>query len=336
MQAGSLLWRRRNPVAVAAVDSILGIGQTAAGVPLHVAVTPVAVMMLVSWSVGAHERRRRALLGLARLVVGAWSTMTVAAGNGEHYGATDYPWIGLLISMPWLVGHLFHGRTRSLREAARRAARLERERLVAVAEERARIARELHDVIAHSVSVMTVQAGAAEAMLAHDPARALEPVQAVQETGRRAHVEMKRLVGMLRERDEALGLEPQPGLADVDELLAGVRAAGLPVELRVEGTARELPLGIDLSAYRIVQEALTNALKHAGRASASVLLRYDERTLEIEVADDGAGAGGANGGGHGLEGMRERVSVFGGEFEAGPAETGGFVVRARLPVEATA
>ncbi len=187
-------------------------------------------------------------------------------------------------------------------------------------------------MVAHSVSVMVVQAGAAEAVLRGDPGRALEPLRAVQETGRQALVELSRLVGLLRQDGHELGLAPQPGLDALDGLLAQVRESGLPVELAVEGGRRPLPLGVDLSAYRIVQEALTNALKHAGRASVEVCIRYGPGELEIEVLDDGGGTGNGHVGGHGLAGMRERVAVFGGDFLAGPREEGGWSVRASLPL----
>jgi signal transduction histidine kinase len=188
----------------------------------------------------------------------------------------------------------------------------------------------LHDVIAHSVSVMVVQAAAATEMLKHDPERASQPLAAVEETGRQALVEMGRLVGLLRE-GEHFGLAPQPGLDDLDALAAQVTEAGLPVEVRIEGARRPVPLGIDLSAYRVIQEALTNALKHAGRARAHVLVRFETDALEVEVVDDGSGGAPMHSGGHGLIGMRERVSVFGGEFHAGPRPGGGYTVRARMP-----
>jgi signal transduction histidine kinase len=178
---------------------------------------------------------------------------------------------------------------------------------------------------------MVVQAGAAEEVLRTAPERALEPVRAIQETGREALVEMSRLVGLLRDRGSELGLAPQPGLADLDTLVDQVREAGLSVDLEVEGQPRHVPLGVDLSAYRVVQEALTNALKHAGEARATVLLRYRPDALELEVLDDGPGGANGHVGGHGLIGMRERIAVFGGEFDAGPREGGGFRVRAVLP-----
>jgi signal transduction histidine kinase len=189
-------------------------------------------------------------------------------------------------------------------------------------------------VIAHSVSVMVVQAGAAEDIFARNPEGVLEPIRAVQETGRAALVEMRRLLGLLRE-DGELGLAPQPRLADLDALAEQMRLAGLPVEVELEGNPRPLPIGVDLSVYRIAQEALTNALKHAGPARARLVLRYRESEVELEVVDDGSSS--ANGdGGHGLIGMRERVAVFGGTLEADRLPEGGFRVLARLPVAATA
>jgi signal transduction histidine kinase len=218
-------------------------------------------------------------------------------------------------------------------ELEQRTERLERERLTAVADERARIARELHDVIAHSVSVMVVQAAAAEAVLARDPREAVEPLRAVQDTGRETLVEMSRLVGLLRDDSEELGLAPQPRLDELETLLAQVRDAGLPVRLEIQGERRPLPLGVELTAYRIVQESLTNVLKHAGDAHADVVVRYGTDAVELEVRDDGTGSANGHQGGHGLAGMRERVSVFGGALDAGPQPSGGFRVLARLPVD---
>lgn len=329
----SLAWRRSYPILVALVVVASAVAQAGLGMSMHSAVSPVAALLVVSWSIGAYEERRRAILGLVLLVCGVWLSIGVDVLRGtDHYESTDVPWIGMLILLPGVLGTLFGARTRSLRAAEARTRELELERREAIAAERARIARELHDVIAHSVSVMTVQAGAAEEMLKSDPGRAVEPVRAIQETGRQALVEMKRLVGVLRRGDEEIGLAPQPGLADVDRLVAQVRDAGLRVELRVEGTPRPLPLGVDLSAYRVVQEALTNALKHAGGATALVTIRYGESDLAVEVTDEGRAVR-AGDGGHGLVGMRERVGIFGGTFDAGPRESGGFAVRALLPFE---
>ena len=329
----ALVWRRFYPIPVALLLVVVMIVQMLAGMTMHSAVSPVVAVFVASWSIGAYEDRRRAVIGLVLLVAGVMLSLGISELRGvDHYEGTDYPWIAALIAAPGIFGIAFGARTRTLRAAEARARELELERREVVAAERSRIARELHDVIAHSVSVMTVQAGAAEEMLKVDPECAVEPVRAVQETGRQALVEMKRLVGMLRHGEEETGLAPQPGLADLERLVAQLRDAGLRVDLRVAGTPRPLPIGVDLSAYRIVQEALTNALKHAGGAPAVVTIRYRERELAVEVRDEGRAAP-ARGGGHGLVGMRERIGIFGGTFDAGPSESGGFAVRALLPLE---
>ncbi|MBD0328689.1 MAG: sensor histidine kinase [Thermoleophilia bacterium] len=232
----------------------------------------------------------------------------------------------------WALGRAVGERGRRADELELRAERLQRRHESAVAEERARIARELHDVIAHSVSVMTVQAGAARVLLDETPERAREPLLAVEETGRQALAEMRRLLGILRGDEEPAALVPQPGVAELGSLVEHVRRAGLPVQLVVAGEAQPLPPGVDLAAYRVVQEALTNALKHAGPARAEVALRYLPGALEVVVTNDGRVA--ANGrAGHGLVGMRERVALYGGELEAGPRGENGYAVRATLPLD---
>jgi signal transduction histidine kinase len=226
---------------------------------------------------------------------------------------------------------------RVLGDRERRAQLAERERDVAareaVVEERARIARELHDAIAHNVSMMVVQAGAERRVLDGTGGTTREVLETIEQIGRGALTEMRRLVGMLR-GDDGEPLAPQPGLDDLPTLVAQVGDAGLAVELQIEGERRALPVGIELSAYRIVQEALTNALKHAGEANASVLVRYGADSLELEIVDDGAGAAQTvvAGGGHGLVGMRERVALYGGRLDAGRSKSGGFSVRVLLPV----
>jgi signal transduction histidine kinase len=217
----------------------------------------------------------------------------------------------------------------------RRARLAERERDLAareaIVEERARIARELHDAIAHNVSMMVVQAGAERRVLDGDVGTR-EVLETIERIGRGALTEMRRLVGMLRS-DAADSLAPQPGLGDLPTLVAQVRESGLPVDLMIEGERRELPVGIELSAYRIVQEALTNALKHAGEARASVRVRYEPESLELEIVDDGAGAAApVASGGHGLVGMRERVALYGGRLDTGRRAGGGFAVRVLLPI----
>lgn len=225
---------------------------------------------------------------------------------------------------------------RVLGDRERRAQLAERERDVAAREavvgERARIARELHDAIAHNVSMMVVQAGAERRVLNGRQGSTGEVLQTIEEIGRGALTEMRRLVGMLREGGEEQ-LSPQPGLSDLPRLVAQVREAGLPVELTVAGNQRRLPVGIELSAYRIVQEALTNALKHAGDTTASVSVCYGEDTLELEIVDNGAGVTTeVPSGGHGLAGMRERVALYGGRIDTDHKPSGGFRVRVLLPV----
>jgi signal transduction histidine kinase len=218
----------------------------------------------------------------------------------------------------------------------RRLGLAERERELATREaiidERARIARELHDVIAHHVSMMVVQAGAERRMLGPGQESTRDVLTTIERAGRGALTEMRRLVGMLRS-DDGVGLAPQPGVADIETLVGQMHSAGLEVELRVEGERREIPVGIDLSAYRIVQEGLTNALKYAGEATTAVRVRYGVESLEIEILDDGRGRPSeVEQGGHGLVGMRERVALYGGTLDAGRRPAGGFAVRVLLPI----
>ena len=223
--------------------------------------------------------------------------------------------------------------------AEERAARAEREREVmariAVAEERARIARELHDIVAHAVSVMVLQVGAVRHKLPTALQEDADALMDVERTGRSAMAEMRRLLGALRRDDEDAELSPQPGFDRMDALLEEVQRAGLPVQLEVDGEPYPLPRAIDLSAYRIVQEGLTNTLKHAGASRAQVTLRYGADDLEIDVRDDGRGGSTTNrdGSGHGLLGVRERVKIYRGQMSAGPVAGGGFLLTARLPAK---
>ena len=221
---------------------------------------------------------------------------------------------------------------------AQHAALLERERELraheAVAEERARIARELHDLVAHNVSVMVVQAGAERHALPEDQASTREALSSIEQSGRQALAEARRLLGMLRPNGVHEELAPQPSIDQIDFLVEQIERAGLPVKLDVEGEPVALPAGVDLCAYRVVQEGLTNALKHAGPAHAEVLLRYTPTQLEVHVRDDGPGAAEPNsdGAGHGLIGMRERVALYGGQIHTGPRDGGGFEISAHIPV----
>jgi signal transduction histidine kinase len=220
--------------------------------------------------------------------------------------------------------------------AEERATHAEREReaaaRVAVAEERARIARELHDIVAHAVSVMVLHVGAVRHKLPDALAEEVDALRGVEQAGRTALAEMRRLLGAMRRDGEDIELTPQPGLDNLDALLAEVGRTGLPVRLHIEGESFTLPQAVDLSAYRIVQEGLTNALKHARASRADVIVRYRPDELTIEVRDDGRGGSSGDGLGHGLVGVRERVKIYGGEMSAGPGLDEGFVLRAQLPL----
>ena len=296
------------------------------------------ITALVAWySVGAHADPRwgpRAALLAAVPLMAAGVVDDIA---GYHDPFDDFA-LYVLLGAAWALGNAFQRHGRRERELEARAAALEREReekaRIAAAEERARIARELHDVVAHSVSVMVVQVGAARGILDTEPDTARDSLLSAERTGRQALAEMRRMLGILRERADGDGLAPQPGLDHVDGLLERARDAGLEVELRTEGDPRPLPPGLDLAAYRIVQESLTNAVKHAGPAHARVLLRYAPESLNIEVRDDGRGPAHRPGDpGHGVVGMRERVALYGGTLDVGAADGGGFAVCACLPLD---
>jgi signal transduction histidine kinase len=309
----------------------------------------IAVVVAV-FSVGAHAEPRRAALGCALVLLWFWAGALI--DNARHpgrRGPSDAVFVTVVFGGTWLLGRALRGRGQRAAELEQRAAQLEADQQAqaraAVAAERARIARELHDVIAHSVSVMVIQAGAAEQLLEQAPERARQPLEAVQDTGRQTIVELRRLLGILREDGQELSLAPQPGLAGLELLVEETRQAGLPVQLRTEGRPWPLPPGADLAAYRIIQEALTNTLRHAGPAQAEVIVRYNDHAVELEILDDGQGPGrrdGPEGSGHGLVGMRERIALYGGTLETGPraSTTGtagtGYAVQAWLPIDAGA
>jgi signal transduction histidine kinase len=297
------------------------------------AFTTLLLALAALFLIGMHRERSQAIAGLV-VVQG----MAILVGhNDPTQKGGDYVWLAIVFAVAWTVGFGVGGKFREVDEAKERAARAEREReeraRLAVSEERARIARELHDVVGHSVSVMTVQASAVRRLLESDQERERAALLVVEQTGREALAEMRRMVGVLRRPEEAPALAPQPSLEQLERLVEQAREAGLPVELRIEGAPKQLPTGVDLTAYRLVQEGLTNALKHARAQRAEVVVRYSDGHVELTVSDDGPGGGDGDKGGHGLVGMRERVSVYGGELEAGPRPEGGYRLRARLPVE---
>jgi signal transduction histidine kinase len=289
--------------------------------------------VLAAYSIGAHTAGRDRWVALAAMFAIGLPFMVAADHNGMAAGNTLAPIAWL--SGAWVVGVIIRGRRLRTAELEQLTEELARQRDLqaeaAVAIERGRIARELHDVVAHNVSMMVVQAGAAERVLEGGQPDVRQALGAIAGTGRETIDEMRLLLGVLR-GDDGLALAPQPGLGDLDQLVRNVADAGVRVDLRVEGEPAPLPPGVELSAYRIVQEALTNVIKHAGPASAEVIVRYDAAGVEVEVRDDGRAASAQTSGGNGLIGMRERVAMLGGELQAGARRGGGFAVLARLPM----
>jgi signal transduction histidine kinase len=286
--------------------------------------------MIAAYTVANLEERPRALMGLALgLVLGvAWIAFDPMDTTWRLRGQ------GLVWLSPWIIAWLAGALVRSRRLYVQGLVREREEKAAtAVAEERNRIARELHDVIGHSVSVMTVQASAVRRLMRADQGRERVALETVESTGREALAEMRRMIGVLRGADGAPDLTPPPTLAQLDRLVDTVRAAGLEVALKTEGTPVPLPPGLDLTAYRLVQEALTNTLKHAAATRAWICLRYGERALTVAVRDDGSGPEPGAAPGTGLLGMRERVAVYGGHLFAGGGEGGGYELRAELPLE---
>jgi signal transduction histidine kinase len=286
------------------------------------------------------------LLGSLRDGRQAWAGLVIVAAcavivvsNVPTTNTGDLFFTPLVFVVGWVVGYALRDRVAQAEAAEDRARRAEREResaaRVAVAEERARMARELHDVVAHAVSVMVLQVGAVRHRL---PAASEEgeALQNVERAGRSALAEMRRLLGAMRQGDDLVELAPNPGLGDLESLVRDVRAAGLDVRLHVEGEPQDLPRSLDLSAYRIVQEGLTNSLKHARAQHADVTVDYEPGELRLEVRDDGRGGAPNDGLGHGLIGIGERVKAYGGDMSAFVATTGGFVLRASLPLQSEA
>jgi signal transduction histidine kinase len=289
------------------------------------------VLLTAAYSLGAHASLRRAVAGLVITapVIIEISDKGGLLGFSPHRGAAGVTLSSLQLLAFWLAGVLLRARRHAASLAARSAA-LQRQAEQATAAERARIARELHDIVAHHLSVIVLQAAGARA--SGKPAGAA--LEKIEHSGRQALDETSRLLNVLRDPDEEAGLAPQPAIGELDALAASVRAAGLPVDLVIDGDPAALPAAVDVSVYRIVQEALTNVLKHAGPARADVTIGCADEEVTIEVTDNGTGqhGNGSPGAGHGLAGMRERAAVLGGELAAGPRPGGGFTVRARLPL----
>jgi signal transduction histidine kinase len=329
-------WRRRAPLSVLAIV----MGSTVVGfyalydLASQVHPDPFLPFLLAIYSVAAHADRRRATIGgvlaaAAILAIDAPAMLAGAIPPNDVYG-----WF--LYALAWTLGRMLRRRQELAAALQDRAALLERDQEAkarsAVVDERARIARELHDVIAHSLSVIVVQAAAERRILGQEHATTKEVLGSIEHTGRQALVELRRLLGVIRKTNDRPALQPQPTLAHLDELLAQVRDAGLAVQLQTKGEPVPLPPGVDLSAYRIVQEALTNVLKHANASHAEVLVGYHPGELELEISDDGQGPTDGPGG-HGLVGMRERVALYGGILQAGQRDGGGYRLHACLRFE---
>ncbi len=340
-----LILRRRLPLAV----GLMTAGAMLAFTIWDYAVpTAVVVIVVAIYSAGVYASLPRSLVVTAAHI-GSTIAYVVASSN-RHPGHPDLDVPNAMVNVlvlvgAWGVGRAVGNRRRYTAELEDRARRLERageaEVRAAIAEERSRIARELHDVVAHHVSVMTVQAAGARRSMDRDPQRSVEALLSVEETGRAALAEMRRVVGVLRgpgdaERSDEAELSPQPGLNDLAGLAEQMRAAGLPVDVTIDGEREPIPLGVDLTAYRVIQEALTNTIKHAGPSTAQVHVSYHSAELRVTVADNGHGIASVLDGrrqGHGLLGMRERVALYGGSVAVGPRRGGGFEVRVRIPYD---
>jgi signal transduction histidine kinase len=327
-----LLWRRQRPGLVLVISGTALLGYDAAGYPSGLA------WLACYWAVysyAVHRRRRDAYWPLAVWIAEVAAHLALPA-RGSNTGQTALIFLGVT-AVVWLRGDAV--RTGALEAERERQLRARQ----AVADERTRIARELHDVVSQALGVIVMQAGGAGSVPVLEEPAAKAVLATIEQTGRQAFAEMRRLVGVLRDDDEAAALAPQPTVGEIPALLARLARAGLDVDLEIEGTRREALAGVELSAYRIVQEALTNTLKHSGAGHATVRLSWSQDHLDVEVSDDGPSAGvavlppvRADSGGKGLVGMRERVMLFGGELEAGPSPHGGYRVAARLPLEGMA
>jgi signal transduction histidine kinase len=330
--AFAVLQRRRAPLAMGLLWVVAMSVQATFLTSPEELVLPFFGLMLLPYAAGAYaETARSAIVPAAAAIL-----VAIVEATGPDFILGDILFPAIFTFVAWLTGRTVRSRTRlaaELHEAAVLAVEEEEAEAVrAVGEERRRIAREMHDIVAHSISVMVVQAGGARRILDRDPDRAVRAAEQIERTGRGALVEMRRLLGLLQPAEGRAERAPQPSLEALHRLVARAREAGLPVEVHEEGERRSLPAGLDLAAYRIVQEALTNALKHAGAAPTEVTLRWSESDLELEITDRGPGRPAAADKGHGIVGMRERVRLYGGRLHTGPRRGGGFEVRATLPL----
>jgi signal transduction histidine kinase len=340
---GAVAWRRPWPVWALAAQLLAALISTALGGDLtENPFSPFVSIIVVTYAVGSYAPRPWTEFGLFIGVLGVILITIVGTSHdlGSYVGATL-----LAIVLPWVAGRISHEWARRARELERMNAALRAEQeqrsLLAVANERGRIARELHDVVAHSISVMVVQSEGAKRMMDRDPKRAKAALEQIEGTGRAALVEMRRLLGVLRKDDDAMLLAPQPGAGSLDLLVDRAQEAGLDVRLAIDGQPRPLPAGVDVSIYRIIQEALTNTMKHAGPVRADVLVTYSAHDVEVEIIDTGPANGfvpptsDPDNPQHGLLGMRERVKIYNGEIVTGPCEDGrnGYRVWARIPLE---
>jgi signal transduction histidine kinase len=328
-------WRARWPLLAAVIVLFAYGAWVYAAAPSEAALQPYVALVLVAYSVGSRTEGRRGVWVPPVLAVAAIPLFVAAVIHGQSTGHEIPGYIWMV--MAWAAGRAVRSgrRKTAALELANRELQQQRElqAQAAVMVERGRIARELHDVIAHNVSMMVVQAGAAERVLDGKQPHVRNALEVIAVTGRQTVDEMRTLLGVLRSDDGRGPLNPQPGLADLQQLVCGVGEAGLPVTLRIEGEPPgRLSQAIDLSAFRIVQEALTNTLRHAGPAHALVTIRYLDEAIELEIADTGSGPAAGHSSGHGLVGMHERVAMLGGELQAVRADGGGFTVHARLPL----
>ena len=316
-----LAWRRRRPLlayagTMGALTVIaVGLGHTEAG-------SGIIIGFIATYTVAAYGDNLAYAIAVALIFA-----VSNSVGQAPEEAVWDAAFNVVALALPFVAGL-------TVRALRRRTATLETEQTVAAAnaaeEERRRIARELHDIISHGLGLVVLQAGVADQVLDRDPDRARQALAQIRQTGQEAIGELSTLVGLIRE-DGPTSADPQPTLADIERLVESTRAAGLEVQLHTQGPTRPLPAAVELNAYRVVQEGLTNALKHAGHAKVNVVLHYQPSNLEIEIVDDGRAAQRGSGGRHGLPGLRERVAVFGGRFEAGSQPDGGWRIRASFP-----